>query len=130
MTSHNVWPVSSYCHHFRFRDRRKWRKFHCFCYNFFYFYYLLLSWAIFTLYPSPVLLQVLTQQALILMHCALETSMNNIKWFWFHVDSFACIHLTLERNGLRRFVQHRIKSGRPKRTEIIKFQETAIRFYY
>ena len=70
------------------------------------------------------------QQATISLHCALETSLNNTKWIWFHVDSFACIHLTLERNGLRRFVQHRIKSGRPKRTEIIKFQETTIRFYY
>ena len=52
------------------------------------------------------------------------------QWFWFHIDSFPCIHLTLERTGLRRFLQHRIKSGRPKRREIIKFQETAIRFYY
>ena len=70
------------------------------------------------------------QQAAISLHCALETSLNNTKWFSFHVDSFAYIHLTLEKNGLRRIVQHSIKSSRPKRTEIIKFQETTIRFYY
>ena len=127
MTSYYVWPVSNYYHRFLFRDRRKWRKFYCFCCNwgvfwlscFFYYYlFLLLSWEAFPLYPTPVLLQVLTQQAIISMHCGIETSLNNTKWFWFHVDSFACIHLTLERIGLRCFVRHRIKSGRPKRTKI------------
>ena len=54
----------------------------CFLFYFIiYFYYLSLSWEAFTLYPSPVLLQVLTQQATISMHCALETSLNNTKWF-------------------------------------------------
>ena len=88
------------------------------CLVFYYYLFLLSSWEAFTLYPYPVLLQVLTQQAIISMHCAIETSLNNTKWFWFHVDSFACIHLTLGRIGLRCFVRHRIKSGRPKRTKI------------
>ena len=35
---------------------------------------------------------------------------------------FACIHLTLERNGLRCFVQHRIKYDRPKRTKIYVYE--------
>ena len=53
----------------------------CFFFIIIHFYYLLLSWEAFTLYPSPVLLQVLTQQATISMRCALETSLNNTKWF-------------------------------------------------
>ena len=126
-----------------FRDWRKWRKFHCFCCNwgvfwlpcfiFFISYYLFLLFIIIMgdfNFVSSSYTSTTIQQATISLHCALETSLNNTKWIWFHVDSFACIHLTLERNGLRRFVQHRIKSGRPKRTEIIKFQETTIRFYY
>ena len=83
-----------------------------------FYLFLLLLWEAFTLYPTPVLLPILTQQAIISMHCGIETSLNNTKWFWFHVDSFAWIHLTLERIGLRCFVRHRIKSGRPKRTKI------------
>ena len=143
MTSHYVWPGSNYYHRFLSRDWRKWRKCHCFCCNwgvfwlpcfiFFLSYYLFLLFIIIMgdfNFVSSSYTSTTIQQATISLHCALETSLNNTKWFSFHVDSFACIHLTLERNGLRRFVQHRIKSGRPKRTEIIKFQETTIRFYY
>ena len=49
--------------------------------------------------------------------CVLTISLNNTKRFWFHVLSFVCIHLTLERIKLRCFVYRFIRSSRLKRTK-------------
>ena len=61
------------------------------------------------------------------MHFVLATSLNNTRWFWFDVDGFACIHLILERHGLRCFVQHRIKPEAKKREQQDHASETAKR---